>query len=193
MWGEDQHITSGKTDVSQSQENCSPEYIHSTAGLRVSHTQEDNSRKERIEWAPIGSKEEWAKFEDVSRFLETTDNAWTNRVECMCKVIYEIGSERFGIRKTKVNGKQMNGPGRIAQQITKMKADVKALRNAWKRSSAEERASIEELSKKLRKKLMRMVRAERLCKKKREKRKTYERFFKDPFKFAKGLRRRAEI
>ena len=74
--GEDQCITSGKTNASQSQENCSPEYIRSTAGLRVSHTQEDNSVKERIEWPPMGSKEECAKFdEDVTKILETTFGA----------------------------------------------------------------------------------------------------------------------
>ena len=81
--GEDQRITSGKNDASQSQENCSPEYFHSTAGLRVSHTQEDNSRKDRIKWLPMGSKEDWAKSdEDVSIILETTDGAArTNRNE----------------------------------------------------------------------------------------------------------------
>ncbi|CAM4720493.1 unnamed protein product [Leuciscus chuanchicus] len=144
-------------------------------------------RRPQVKWPKSSSKNEWATVDaDLGAVLEGIRGTAEKKLERMSDLIYFYGAERFG---TKEQRKETPTPpmSRRQQEIEHLIKERRDLRKRWKKSSPEEREGIDLLQAELKGRLGRLQRAENLLTQRRKKEKTRTSFYKDPFKFVKGL------
>ena len=142
----------------------------------------------QIKWPKSSSKKEWVAIDtDLSNILGGLKGASEKKLEKMSDLIYSYGEERFGIRepgKKKTTSPPMS---RRQREIKRLVKERRELRKQWKKSSVEERVGIDLLQTDLKGRLGSLRRAENLRSRRKRKEKARASFYKDPFRFVKGL------
>ncbi|KAJ8362449.1 hypothetical protein AAFF_G00374010 [Aldrovandia affinis] len=141
-------------------------------------------------WPKSSSKKEWATVDaDLIKILDGVKGTVEKKLEKIGDLIYVYGAERFGTKQT---GKKDMTPtippkSRRQQEIQRLVKQRRDLRKQWKRASVEERAGIDLLQTDLKGRLGRLRRAENLRTRRKRKERARTTFYKDPFRFVKGL------
>ncbi|KAJ8390061.1 hypothetical protein AAFF_G00110750 [Aldrovandia affinis] len=141
-------------------------------------------------WPKSSSKKEWATVDaDLIKILDGVKGTVEKKLEKIGDLIYIYGAERFGTKQT---GKKDMTPtippkSRRQQEIQRLVKQRRDLRKQWKRASVEERAGIDLLQTDLKGRLGRLRRAENLRTRRKRKERARTTFYKDPFRFVKGL------
>ncbi|KAJ8393829.1 hypothetical protein AAFF_G00055580 [Aldrovandia affinis] len=141
-------------------------------------------------WLKSSSKKEWATVDaDLIKILDGVKGTVEKKLEKIGDLIYVYGAERF---RTKQTGKKDMTPtippkSRRQQEIQRLVKQRRDLRKQWKRASVEERAGIDLLQTDLKGRLGRLRRAENLRTRRKRKERARTTFYKDPFRFVKGL------
>ena len=141
-------------------------------------------RKAKLKLPPASSKAWQELDEDLDKVLESSlkGNA-QKKVSAMVEIIYNVCQERFGTEENRERKQQEKGPSRRQKEIGKIRKELRSLKKAYKEGDAEERIGINMLRDDLRQRIITLRRAENMRKKKSEKKKTREEFFKSPFQF----------
>ena len=163
--------------------------------LEPSHLQpalEKNMQGHRphVKWPKSSSKKEWATIDvDLIKILDGLKGTAEKKLEKMGDLIYAYGAERFGTQDTgkKDNPTTTLPKSRRQKEIECLVKERRELRKQWKRALPEERAGIDLLQTDLKRRLGRLRRAENLRTRRKRKERARTSFYKDPFRFVKGL------
>lgn len=100
--------------------------------------------------------------------METTLQGGVERkVKSLTTIVYTLGCERFGTEKQKKQGNTRQ-PNRREHQISKLRRELRCLRNWFRRSNITERIGLQQLRDDLRKQLKSIRNAENTRRKRRE-------------------------
>ncbi|KAJ8409025.1 hypothetical protein AAFF_G00240460 [Aldrovandia affinis] len=141
-------------------------------------------------WPKSSSKKEWATVDaDLIKILDGVKGTVDKKLEKIGDLIYVYGAERFGTKQT---GKKDMTPtippkSRRQQEIQRLVKQRRDLRKQWKRASVEKERGIDLLQTDLKGRLGRLRRAENLRTRRKRKERARTTFYKDPFRFVKGL------
>lgn len=105
----------------------------------------------------------------------------------MVNQIYSYGAERYGTKEPGKKGKNTPPKSRRQKEIERLIKERRELRKRWMKSLLEERECINLLQADLKEPLGRLRRAENLRTRRKKKERTRTSFYKDPFRFVKGL------
>ncbi|XP_049449241.1 uncharacterized protein LOC125899203 [Epinephelus fuscoguttatus] len=145
-------------------------------------------QKVRVRWPRANDSKEWEIVNrDLSVILSRLRGNAMERLEKMGDIMYSYGVERFGVHERKRSERVQSGKSRRQREIEKLVKERRQLRKQWKKATEEEREGIKVLQEELRSRLAVLRRAEHLRKKRRKKEYARTGYFRDPFKFVKGL------
>ena len=187
-------------EVQQQVENHRLTDINSTATvvqeeLRSEDAEANMPAKERnmehrakIRWPRANNGKEWETVNrDLSVSLSRLRGNAVDKLEKMGEIIYSYGAERFGVHESKRDQRVEVSKSRRQREIERLVKERRQLRKLWRKSTELEREGINVLQEELRGRLAVLRRAEHLRKKRRKKERTRTAFYRDPFKFLKGL------
>jgi hypothetical protein len=142
-----------------------------------------------VKWPGASDKKLWETVNtDLTLTLEKLRGTVEKKLERMGDIIYEYGTERFGVEEAKGGRKVPTPPvSRRQQEIKRLVQERRQLKKQWKKASEVEKEGIEALQDDIKTRLASLRRAENLRKRRRKKEQTRTRFYKDPFKFLKSL------
>merc|ERR1712060_886867 len=85
--------------------------------------EEEEGRKERINWPKANSKE-WMKFdEDVTNILKLVHSSHENKAETHPGIIFRVGSDRFGVKEVRKKT-QSSGPSKRQKKCKKLREEI---------------------------------------------------------------------
>ncbi|KAK0142425.1 hypothetical protein N1851_019804 [Merluccius polli] len=154
------------------------------------HRKKENmqGRKPLVKWPKSNSKEWETINTDLSLILRNVKGSAENKLEKMGDFIYNYREEKCGVKDQVRKKNMLPAPkSRRLQEIQQLVKERRWLRKLWRKATAEKREGINLLQEDLKHRLSKLRRAEslRMCRKKKEKARTD--FYKDPFKFVKGI------
>lgn len=174
----------------ETQEEPDPESPHRAQSLQAVEPSNPCKivQQKRIKWPPAKSQSVWSQFDtDVSKILETTSRGEVDRrLETMTAVIVSYAAERFGHIESS-NLKSSYTMNRRANQINKLRQELRSLKQQHKVASEDEKQPLVELRNILRKKLMTLRRAEWHRRRGKERARKRTAFISKPFTFTKKL------
>ncbi|CAG5130209.1 unnamed protein product, partial [Candidula unifasciata] len=145
--------------------------------------------RSKIRFPPASEKVVWCKLEaTLCEVLKQTLNKKSlgDKLTKFGDVIYEHCSREFGtVVKAQPGAKQ--NTSRRQRDILKCRADKNALRKQFKAATGSEREGLYEVWVHLKNKHSALCRAERFCNNRRRTKREREKFFRDPYQFARGL------
>ncbi len=145
-------------------------------------------RKPLVKWPKSNSKEWETINTDLSLILSNIKGSAEKKLEKMGDLIYSYGEEKCGM-KEQVRKKDMlpTPKSRRLQEIQQLVKERRRLRKLWRKATVEEREGINFLQEDLKHRLSKLRRAESLRMRRKKKEKARTDFYKDPFKFVKGI------
>ena len=145
-------------------------------------------QKARVSWPQAKDKMTWESVDrDLAMVLEGLKGTAMAKLERMGEVIYSYGLDRFGSSDRRKREPAQHCQSRRQKDIRELVLRRRQLRKQWKRATIEEKEGIDALQEELRCRLATLRRAENLRRKRKEKERVRTLFYKDPFKFVKGL------
>lgn len=144
-------------------------------------------RKPLIKWPKSCEKKVWETVnEDISKLLEHLKGTAEKKLGKMGELIYNYGAERFGTAEKR---KKTTTPlkSRRQQEIERLVKERRQLKKQWRKAPEEEKEGINLLQDEIKARLAVLRRAENLRRRRKKKEQARSNFFKDPFKFVKGL------
>ncbi|KAJ8375377.1 hypothetical protein SKAU_G00059570 [Synaphobranchus kaupii] len=143
--------------------------------------------KAKVRGPKASDKEAWRCFEQsVHPILQNLlAGSTTVKLNLFGNIIYEEGKERFGEMHQKKNTPKQKG--RRETETFKLVKERRLLRKAWRKSEEHEKEDLKALWDQLKARLANLRRAERIRKRRSRKEKARASFFRDPFKYARGL------
>ncbi|KAJ8413897.1 hypothetical protein AAFF_G00064950 [Aldrovandia affinis] len=173
-----------ESDSSTTSENLEPRHVQPALEKNI------QGHRPHVIWPKSSSKKEWATVDaDLIKILDGVKGTVEKKLEKIGDLIYV---SRSGKVRTKQTGKKDMTPtippkSRRQQEIQRLVKQRRDLRKQWKRASVEERAGIDLLQTDLKGRLGRLRRAENLRTRRKRKERARTTFYKDPFRFVKGL------
>ena len=124
---------------------------------------------------PKANSKEWKELdEDIDKVLQATLRGPASRkVEKMSTIVYEMSRERFGVEEKHKSAPKPSGPNRRQRKIAELRVRLRELTRQYKIANEFEKTGLSLLRDGLRKELKSIRRAERLSKKRREKKKSF--------------------
>ena len=173
-------LTTGKEETGSRKRKSKTE-----EGKRKIVNQEETVRRKKIAW-PKATSEEWSRLDtDLSMILKDVGNSPENKARLHPEIIYKFALERFGEVKEEKKKKWM--PPRGVEKCTRLRKEIKALNTAYLEAPEEEQPAIKELQKEKLKKLRIQKRTESMKQKMRKKKSNTDKFYKEPFAFARKV------
>ncbi len=184
-------VRSGEDDQSpgQTSDNPGPVSDHRTqVNPPQAIPEEVSDRKKKVKWPPMNDQKAWREFdEDISGMLENTLRGTSKRkLEVMGDLIHEFSEVRFGLVEPRKQSPAPT-PSRRQKEISRLRRELRSLRQRWKVAEVEERPGLEELRENVRTKLSALRRAEAQRVKRKKRDKARRSFFENPHKFTKKL------
>lgn len=144
-------------------------------------------RKAKVKWPKASEKDEWRSFdESLHTILQNALKGNTiAKLNIFGDIIYEEGKARFGELQQRKNLPKQSG--RREREIHQLLKERRLLRKAWRRSEDHEKEGLKNLWDRIRAKLGLLRRAERIRRRSSRKERARSSFFRDPFKYARGL------
>ena len=183
----------------KTKDNLDQESNHSVQDIRVSELQ-DTRVQESIEKEPIierlaklklpqVSSSEWKELDrDLDHILEASlKGPVKDKLKKLTSIVYKICKERCGTEEKVGKSSKQTGPSRRQKEVGSIRTELRQLRKAYLVASEAEKPGLTVLRDRLRSRLMTLRIAERLRKRRSEKRKTRGKFFKNPFNFVGDL------
>ncbi len=145
-------------------------------------------RKPLVKWPKSNSKEWETINTDLSLILGNIKGSAEKKLEKMGDLIYSYGEEKCGVKEQVRKKDMLPAPkSRRLQEILQLVKERRRLRKLWRKATIEEREGINVLQKELKHRLSKLRRAESLRMRWKKKEKARTDFYKDPFKFVKGI------
>lgn len=144
--------------------------------------------RRKVKWPKSCSKSEWATIEiDLVAKLESLKGTAESKLERIGEVIYAYGEEMFGVLEPRTRAADEVGLSRRQREIRRLVKEKRQLSKQWKKASEEEKAGIDVLQAEIRERLSSLRRAESHRNQRRKREKARASFFREPFRFLKGL------
>lgn len=146
-------------------------------------------RRPQVKWPSAAQRKLWETINtDLSTALEQLKGTAERKLESMGDVIYHYGMERFGVLE-KNSRKQLPvvPTSRRLQEIRRLVQERRQLKRQWKKASEVEKEGINALQAGIKSRLSSLRKTETLRKRRKKKEHTRTQFYKDPYKFLKGL------
>ena len=146
-----------------------------------------NEPRRKIKWPKASETVEWKRLdESLSDLLQ---KALRGTVEAKLNLFGEILYEECSGRYGKVTGRKAaeKSKGRREKEIDDLVAGRRQLRRRWRKAEESEREGLKALWDDIRRRLANLRRAERIRRRRKRKEKERANFFKNPFRFARGL------
>ncbi|KAI8485265.1 hypothetical protein Bbelb_370120 [Branchiostoma belcheri] len=147
-------------------------------------------KKEKIKWPKANNRAAWEELDsDLSNVLEQGLKGDIDRkLNSVGEMVYNFCSEKFGTLAVGERQPSSNNRfGRREREILQLVRRRRQLRKLWRKASPEEKVGLQVLWEEVRTRLKSLRRAERLRKKRKRKQKQRAAFFKNSYKFARGL------
>ncbi len=144
-------------------------------------------RRPKFMWPRTNEKEAWRKFDQNLHAIlgKSLRGSVTAKLNLFGSVIYAEGKEQFGeVVRKKITARE---PGRWEREILRLVKERRLLTKAWRKAEESEKECMKALCGQLRERLATLRRAERIRRRRSRKEKERARFFRDPFRYAKGL------
>lgn len=168
-------------------ENHSAGYVHAE-NSDSALTQSLEERRRKLNLPKACDSQTWEELDAVIvQKLKNLLNKCTldTKLETFGDIIYETCRERFGIKEPKP--KPIPQKSRRQREMDNIRSKKRSLKKRMKNAPETEKAGLQKLWEELRTRHSALSRAESLRKRKRNKRKTQDRFFQDPYQFARKL------
>ena len=158
----------------------------------------DEAGKPKVKWPAAKEKEKYKVLEEkiLVRMREDENDEDDEGNETFepetelrkfARVIYEVAAEEFGIQEDRKIEQKKTGKSRREKKMEKLRAEKRALRKRWKDAPPEEKEGLNLLYEELKKKCRDVQRNVRRCERRRESKRTRERFIKNPYKAVKKM------
>ena len=167
--------------------NHSAKDIHAD-GSGADFAQALNAKRGKLNLPPAGAKEQWEKLdEELVLKLNALIGKSTleHKLDMYGDIIYSICRDTFGVKQPKT--KTPPQKSRRQQQMESIRREKRKLKKRMKTASEFEKQGLLELWKDLKAKHNALSKVESARRRKSKKKKTQDRFFKDPFDFARKL------
>ncbi len=169
-----------------------PQEVNSVAPLRTESNQRARNlknplRRNKIKWPKANEAEEWRKLDEhLSGLLQKTlRGSVVAKLNMFGEIPYEECSNRYGevtIREALIRSK-----GRREKEIDDLVASRRQLRKRWRKAEESEKEGLKALWDEIRRRLTNLRRAECIRRRRRRKEKERSSFFRNPFRYARGL------
>ena len=160
------------------EEGTTPDSRHGTDG---------NDQRERLPrlLLPKSSSAEWKHLdEDLDKALDANlRGPVLIKIERLPTLVYAMCKDRFGVMDRSHDKLTTSGPSRRQQEISELRSRLRILKKQYKRANEMERPGLAILREEIRGRLKTLRNAERLRKKRANKRRAMSNFYKDPFKY----------
>ena len=174
-------------------ENQSQDSNHSAKDIHAEDSDEEfaqacDAKRPKLKLPPANAKEEWEKLDEkIVRRLEELVGGSTldHKLDTFGDIIYATCRDTYGVKIPTV--KKPPQKSRRQQEMDMIRKRKKILKKQIKTASEFEKKGLEQLWKDLKTKHNALSKAESLRRKKSLKKKTHDRFFRDPFQFARKL------
>lgn len=141
-----------------------------------------------VKWPKSNSKEWETINTDLSLILSNIKGSAEKKLDKMGDLIYSYGEEKWGVKEQVRKKDMLPAPkSRRLQEIQQLVKERRRLRKLWRKATAEEKEGINLLQENLKHRLSKLRRAESLRMRRKKKEKARTDFYKDPFKFMKGI------
>ena len=178
----------GETLDDQGQDlNHSAKDIHAD-GSGADFVQALNAKRGKLNLPPAGAKEQWEKLDEelVLKLNALIGNSTLeHKLDTYGDIIYSICRDTYGVKQPKT--KTPPQKSRRQQQMESIRREKRKLKKRMKTASEFEKQGLLELWKDLKAKHNALSKVESARRRKSKKKKTQDRFFKDPFDFARKL------
>lgn len=106
----------------------------------------------------MSDNKEWYQLDqDLDKVLEATlAGTAEQKVNTLTTITYNLAREHFGTQEKKVNIKSAHQPSRREREIHRLRGEIKTLTKQFKRTLADEREGIKDLTSQLREHLCRL-------------------------------------
>ena len=121
---------------------------------------------------------------DLILLLEQLGGTAVKKLERLGDLIYSYGAERFGVADKRRSTPSI--PSQSRRQQERLVKERRGLKKQWRKAPEEEKEGIN-VQAEIKNRLSALRRAENLRKRRKKKERARSNFFKDPFKFVKGL------
>lgn len=169
-------------------ETSSLDANHSAGSLQSEkQADEQPGRPERIKFPQASLTTEWEELDkELSNELkQKVCGSIAQKIAVFGKTIYEFCRAKYGIVSRP--GKKSHKQSRRQRNIEDIRRQKKIARKQWKDADDSEKPGLKALWEDLKKRHSELCKAERICKKKREKAKCRQEFLRGPFQFARRL------
>ncbi len=166
--------------------------MNSVAPLRTESNQRARNlknplRRNKIKWPKANEAEEWRKLDEhLSGLLQKAlRGSVVAKLNMFGEILYEECSNRYGevtIREALIRSK-----GRREKEIDDLVASRRQLRKRWRKAEESEKEGLKALWDEIRRRLTNLRRAERIRRRRKRKEKERSSFFRNPFRYARGL------
>ncbi|KAK0136753.1 Retrovirus-related Pol polyprotein from type-2 retrotransposable element R2DM [Merluccius polli] len=188
-----------RQDENQSPQNINPPVPEEEEGSSTAehhepsqhHHATETKTQERmppINWPKSCEKKVWETVNtDLILLLEQLGGTAVKKLERLGDLIYSYGAERFGVADKRRSIPSIPSQSRRQQEIERLVKERRGLKKQWRKAPEEEKEGINVLQAEIKNRLSALRRAENLRKRRKKKERARSNFFKDPFKFVKGL------
>jgi Reverse transcriptase (RNA-dependent DNA polymerase) len=183
----EQRIQPGTPGGSKSVEEVSPVDNHSANIPLVRDAPREASKKVKVKWPKMVDEDSWKRLEKevCSRLWHDNGNV-EERLKLLSETIYGVSLEMFGEEEIR-QLKPKVVVSRRQETINRLRKEKNILKRRWKESVDHEKQAINELVKDVRRRLVGVLKVERLVRKRKERKVANDKFVKNPFVYARGL------
>lgn len=143
-------------------------------------------RRPCINWPIMSNKRDWEAFdEEAERVVKPLlHGPVEQKLRTFEKMVHAIAENHFGV-KEKIS--REHKPNRRIERIKQLRKEMRSLRRRILSAPEEEKDGLKDLGNKLHEEILKLRRAERACKRRRERKSGRRNFMKDPFRAAKKI------
>ena len=168
----------------------SQEIIHSAEETQAEQSMDDLSqtKRPRIQFPAANQYETWKELDDklAGALKENLGKSmYDHRLSTFGDLVYEVCKSEFGVKEQKA--KQPVRENRRQVQMKDIRKKKRRIKKQLKTASDHERPGLLEIWDELKSKHSALSKAERLRKRKNARKKDQERFFREPFQYARNL------
>ncbi len=166
--------------------------MNSVVTLRTESSQKARNlknplRRNKIMWPKANEADEWRKLDEhLSGLLQKAlRGSVVAKLNLFGEILYEECRNRYGevtIREAVVRSK-----GRREKEIDDLVASRRQLCKRWRKAEESEKEGLKALWDEIRRRLANLRRAERIRRRRKRKEKERSSFFRNPFRYARGL------
>ena len=173
-------------------EDLSQGEIHSAENIQADTSDAEflsliDGRRKRIKFPPACDKTAWKKLDrDLASELDKKVSGTLERkLEVFSDIIYHSCLEKFGAKEARPRVEPK--PNRRQRRMEELRRKKKRIKKQMKQAAEPDKKPLREIWLHLKQEHSALSRAEGLAKRRRQTKRTRDRFFRDPFKFATGL------